>query len=43
MADQDQRRRMSNEVLGILEQRAYRIKTLVYTLQPLGCLVQAAL
>ena len=39
MADQDQRRRMSNEVLGILEQRAYRIKTLVFTLHPLGRLV----
>ena len=39
MADQDQRRRMSNEDLGILEQRAYRIKTLVCTLRPPGRLV----
>lgn len=37
MAEQDRRRRMSNEVAGMHEQWAYRVKTLVYTLQPLGC------
>lgn len=43
MTEQDQRRRMSNEITGMHEQWAYRIKTLVYTLQPLGCLGKAAL
>lgn len=37
MAEQDQRRRMSNEVAAMHEQWAYRVKNFVYTLQPLGC------
>ena len=43
MAEQDQRRRMSNEVAWMHEQWAYRIKIFVYPLQPLGWSGEATL